>query len=243
MRTDYDITIKPISFSYVVVWKKPLTNIPPLAADFCKNLFGAPNETEYGFNQEGLAITIKGQNQNIPNQNPANTISIAIAIPKADVRLGYQRFSIFHGDQNIFLDAYTKLIGELKARHSAFYSNLTSRQIGVNIEYEVIFKSKADFDKWVAEKYFTEKLKHSFTGLNFQQLTFQLNEEARGKFVLVNLSPRIGNVDTLHCLINDHFSISPTEMIFEPNQLKKAIDDTLHKGQIKIIPELISNYA
>jgi hypothetical protein len=54
-----NIEINPISFSYVVVWKRLLNNIPPYDSEFCKNLFGKPEETVFGFNQQGLSISTK----------------------------------------------------------------------------------------------------------------------------------------------------------------------------------------
>jgi hypothetical protein len=233
-----NIEIKPITFSYVVVWKRLLTNIPPLDSEFCKNLFNKPNETNFGFNQQGLTIAINNNNPIV--QTGTNNIIINVPNLPPNLVLGYQKFSIYHTDIESLYTVYDKFINEIKTKYYKFYSTLQSNQVGINIEFELIFKSPVDLKEWVNDKFFSEK-KDDFSEINFQQFKFQMFEENKAKFVIVTLSPRIGNINTLYCLINDHYTVSPSELIFESNQLKTYINRTISKVSEKIIPQIMSN--
>lgn len=235
-----DIEIKPISFAYVVVWKKLLTNIPPLDSEFCKNLFGKPNETNFGFNQQGLTIAINNNNPIVQNDTNNNIVIISNNLPP-NLVLGYEKFSIFHNNLEDFYNVYEKFIVEVKSKHSNFYSTLQARQIGINIEFELTFNDPINVKEWFSERFFSSNNKDSsFSEFNLQQFKFRISEEDRGKFVTVTLSPRPGKANLLYCLINDHYTISPTELIFDLNQLTNFVSKANSKVFDKIIPQIIN---
>jgi hypothetical protein len=153
--------------------------------------------------------------------------------------LGYQKLSVFHNDLNSFYEVYEKFINESKNNYGTFYSTLQSNQVGINIEFEIIFKTLTSVNDWFSNRFFPTDANSFFSETIMREVKFQVNEETNGKNFGVTIQPRAGVTNGLYCLINDHYGISPSEHIFDLSQMKKYINKTLDKTKEKIIPYIV----
>jgi hypothetical protein len=224
-----NIEFKTLTFAYVAIWKKPLTALPPLASPFLKSLFGRPNETQVGFNQNGLAVSLNSA----PPQMVDTAGIQALMMPQvANLLLGYQRYSIFDDNLEGLLNAQDKLVTELKSNNNSFYSSLTSAQVGINLEFEYTFNQDT---QTLLNKRFLANDIPEFQSRIFQELKFVIVEDNPSKRMTIQIQPRVGNDSAIFVGINDHYGISPSDTIFDKNLLEKFINKTIDKttNQIK----------
>jgi hypothetical protein len=226
-----DLEIQPVSYTYVVIWKDALSVIPPINPEFCKNLYNSPNETQFGFNANGLFVTSR-PHKTISQTAEAVTIELA-----PNINLGYTRFSIMDRSKESFLSVYTKLVDELKLNHSGFYANLKSAQVGINMEFELILKNGISSNVYLKDKFNIQPASTTIADIQFQQISFQIVENAKEKKMAIILQIRETD-GTILCITNDHYGISPSESIFTPSQLDSYIQKSFERIKEHVLPIL-----
>ncbi|SDQ00733.1 hypothetical protein SAMN05428975_5457 [Mucilaginibacter sp. OK268] len=231
------------SCTYVVIWKKPLTTIPPLSTDFFKRLFQV-EELEYGFSQQGLTVVLPQPNT-LHYQGDAPNETIFQIRPAPTLLIGYQQMTFFHLDVNKLFSAYEGLVNELKNKYNAFYMSMLSGKIGINIEYFIKLVDGESTQKFFKERFLCNNDSSleafGFIDTAFQEVNIQLIEPGNDKLMQIKIQPLAGRTNELYILSNDHYGISPSENIFTIDQLKSYIDKSIGKMKTQVIPYLTNN--
>jgi hypothetical protein len=231
-----ELKIKPRTYSYVVIWKKRLSSIPPLSTDFLKKLFG-DDKLQYNFTQNGLQANIPYKTVQLPNLGVGTPL--LTILPQPQVTIGYDSFTYLHTDYEDFLKVYEGLISELKSKYNAFFVNLLPAQIGINIDYEIIYPNTFLNQTFFKDRFIGKSgSDFGFKDELVQEINMQLIEENKSKMIQVKIQPLLTDQHGIYLHTNDHYGITPSQSIFTVEQLKKFSELSIEKLKSQIIPYL-----
>lgn len=204
-----------ICLSFVGVLKQPLTIIPNIESNFCRNLFGMPYETFNGITPEGYVIAISNK-------------------PFPMVILSPTRI-IIKAENKDSLIQYTQAIKEeLKKMNTP----ISLASFGINNEYQWL-GLEVNADEWLWNHFIGNNINtnNEYHMCNNINLRIGINEN---QFANIELAPRIGTRNGLFANINHHHNITLDEI---PNTrlLSEYIDASNKIINSCIISKLIGN--
>lgn len=231
-----DIKVSERSISYVVIWKKALTTIPPLSTDFFKVVFKSES-LDYQFTQQGLQVVLP----TIADLNGLTQNQLLIIKPSPQLFIGYERLSYVHTNYDDFFEIYSKVFDEIKYKYSAFHSTLLSAQVGINIEYNLELPDNLSSDKFLNDRF----LRSSGSTYGFESaqladfnLVFTENSANKSKLLQIKVTRSFESQNGLYVHTNDHYGNSPSEHVFTVEQLKKHVEISKNKLFNQVLPYL-----
>lgn len=189
-----------ISIAFVGVYDQIIPIIPQLNADFCKNIFGTPENTLIGVSQEGLVIST--QNKPFPL-----------------VVIGQQRLVIKASKEDI-LKQYMRTIDEELSKY-----NLPIRfsAYGINYEYQFLdINMQAEDWMWrsfIGNNVLTTAKYQSCSKISFR---FGIND---AESLNISIEPRVGVRDGLFIDVNHHHDEKMNSLIdenFNPSYISSS---------------------
>lgn len=166
-----------LSIGFVGVFQSPVQVIPTLSAEFCKNLFDAPDDTFHGIGTDGFVIA---QNNNHIPMVIVNTSRIMIKAP---------------GETELskYLEKLKKAFEDLKFSHD-FLS------FGINYEYQCL-NLDSNSESWLWHHFIKSEKNGACNSLSFR---FNLNDN---ELLNIKLDPRAGVRNGIFISVNHHHNM------------------------------------
>lgn len=170
-----------ISIGFVGIYEQPITLIPQLDIEFCKNLFNQPEITTVGIGQEGLVISTNNK-------------------PFPLVIVGLQRIAVKVATEKMLAQCLNAIQAEFASQGLAFKFSA----FGINYEYQFI-NIKQPAEEWMWKRFIQTKIRTKAQYQSCPRLSFRLGVNDV-ETVNMTIEPRTGVRDGVFIDINHHHS-------------------------------------
>lgn len=226
MKTNLEnIKVTPLSYSIVQIWQQPLSQLPSISPDFFSNIFGSPATTNHSINRAGIVVT-----QMLPPIVKGNLVTNPI---NPLIHIGFDGFSVTHTDRSEFLKIYEKCHNQLSSSNIGT-AQLRPRQIGINLEYEVVFNETTI--EVLKNRFITPEPSEDFKNTIFSEIKLTLQETEVNKMMNIAIQPRLGNDNALYFQINDHFGAVDYKTFLSKDELISITENSIQKFSTKALP-------
>lgn len=206
-----------ICTSFVGIFKSPLSWIPNLDNQFCRDLFGKPYDTMNGMTPEGYTIAINNKPFPMVIINPEKLI--------------------VKGETIEALAGYTEsLIRELE---KCGLSKIGFSAYGINGEYQWL-ELPTNADIWICEHFMKDSIFNSHEYHVCNNLNFRINY-GETQYLNVDIAPRVGIRDGLYANINHHHN-HIIDVFPDTADFLKLIEESEKIVEDNIILRLIENH-
>lgn len=229
-----DKKINFLSYSYVIIWKKPLLSIPGFNLETLRNLFENPALTQVDSSPNGLTISMLKKIE-IPFDSKERVINIEPPISPFIV-INNAIMHNFNPNLEGLLRTHNKLTSLIKEGGVDLSSSFISGQLGINIDFELSIEPLSSRE-WFGKRLFSEKFKNNKEVLG-TQMAFRVVID-KTNVINVNVQPRANNDNAIFVSINNHFNDSPDYIFEDSNKFEKIFEDSIIKIKDIISPILL----
>lgn len=232
------IEANPFTYSFVAIWRTPLSVIPPIPPELFKEVL----------NDESASYSI--QQVGITAQTPVVAVPFGQLggqqLKFSQVTIGYDRFSIQLNDKESFVRAYNLLLGKISVLFPDFYQLFKVAQIGFNFEFAIdcpIAISQVQFLNQRFNLHIDDQDKEKgLFQVGLSEASIILSESEDGKKVMQVKIAQLGTPNGPYYFhFNDHNGNPISDKLPDIGKFSDLIQESIEKFKRTVLPYIFKS--